>query len=37
MFLSLFIFRRHSTREPASSRVTYFIIRAHTGTDVSHI
>ena len=25
-FFSLFIFRRHSTREPASSRVTYFIL-----------
>ena len=29
---SLFIFRRHSTREPASNRVTYFILRAYTGT-----
>ena len=29
---SLFIFRGHSTREPASSRVTYFILRAYTGT-----
>ena len=28
----LFIFRRHSTREPASGRVTHFILRAHTGT-----
>ena len=36
MFLSLFIFRGHSTREPASSRVTYFILRAYTGTGVSH-
>ena len=35
-FLSLFIFRGHSTREPASSRVTYFILRAYTGTGVSH-
>ena len=25
-----------STREPASSRVTYFILRAYTGTRVSH-
>ena len=32
----LFIFRGHSTWEPASSRVTYFILRAHTGTGVSH-
>ena len=32
---SLFIFRGHSTREPASSRVTYFIMRAYTGTGVS--
>ena len=31
-FLSLFIFRGHSTREPASGRVTYFILRANTGT-----
>ena len=35
-FLNLFIFRGHSTREPASSRVTYFILRAYTGTGVSH-
>ena len=35
-FYSLFIFRRHPTREPASSTVTYFILRAYTGTDVSH-
>ena len=27
----LFIFRGHSTWEPASSRVTYFILRAYTG------
>ena len=32
IFLSLFIFRRHSTRKPASGRVTYFILRAYTGT-----
>ena len=30
MFWSLFIFREHSTREPASGRVTYFILRAYT-------
>ena len=36
MFLSLFIFRGHPTREPASSRVTYFILRAYTGNGVSH-
>ena len=30
---SLFIIRGHSTREPASSRVTYFILRANTGKD----
>ena len=34
--LSLPIFRGHSTREPASSRVTYFIQRAYTVTGVSH-
>ena len=34
--MSLFIFHGHSTREPASSRVTYFILRAYTGTGVSH-
>ena len=33
---SLFIFRGHSTREPASNRVTYFILRAYTGIGVSH-
>ena len=36
MFWSLFIFRSHSTQEPASSRVTYFILQAYTGTGVSH-
>ena len=37
MFLfSLFIFRGHSAQEPASSRVTYFILRAYTGIGVSH-
>ena len=35
-FLSLFIFHGHSTREPSSSRETYFILRAYTGTGVSH-
>ena len=30
------MFRELSTREPASSRVTYFILRAYTGTRVSH-
>ena len=36
LFFSLYIFRRHSTREAASSRVTYFILQADTGTSVSH-
>ena len=35
LFFGLFIFRGHSTREPAPSRVTYFILRAYTGTNVS--
>ena len=35
-FLSLFIFRRHLAQEPPSSKVTYFILRAYTGTGVSH-
>ena len=35
-FFSLFIFRGHSTREPASSRLTYFILRTYTGTSVSY-
>ena len=35
-FFSLFIFRGHSAREPASNRVTYFILRAYTGSGVSH-
>ena len=35
-FLSLFTFRGHSTQEPASNRVTYFILRAYAGTGVSH-
>ena len=35
-FFSLFRFRGHSTLEPASSRVTYFILRVYTGTSVSH-
>ena len=29
LIFSLFIFREHSTREPASGRVTYFILRAY--------
>ena len=36
MFWSLFIFREHSTRELASSSVTYFILQAYAGTSVSH-
>ena len=36
MFWSLFISREHSTREPASSRATYCILRAYTGTCPSH-
>ena len=35
-FCSLFTFRGHSTREPASSRVTCFVLPAYTGTGVSH-
>ena len=35
-FFNLFIVHGHSTREPASNRVTYFILRAYTGTVVSH-
>ena len=35
-FLSLFVVRGHSTREPASGMVTYFILRAYTETGVSH-
>ena len=35
-FCLLAYFRGHSTREPASSRVTYFILGAYTGTGVSH-
>ena len=35
MFWSLFIFREHSTWEPASSGVTYLILQAYTGTSVS--
>ena len=30
------ILRGHSTRELASGRVTYFILRAYTGTGVNH-
>ena len=36
VFLSLFIFRGHSPREPASNGVTYFILRTYTGTGVRH-
>ena len=36
VFRAYFIFLGHSTREPASSRVTYFILRAYTETGVSH-
>ena len=36
MFWGLFIFRRHSPREAASSGVTYFIPQAYAGTGVSH-
>ena len=36
MLWRLFIFREHSTREPASSRATYFILRAYTGIGASH-
>ena len=35
MFWNLFIFREHSTREPASSGVTYFILLAYTGIGAS--
>ena len=31
-FLSLFIFLGHSTQEPTSGRVTYFILWSYTGT-----
>ena len=36
MSWSLFIFRGHSTQEPAASRVTCFILRAYIGSSVSH-
>ena len=36
-FAAYVLFCGHSTRQPASSRVTYFILRAYTGTGVSHI
>ena len=36
MFWSGFIFLEYSTREPASSRVAYFILQAYTGTSISH-
>ena len=32
LFFYMFIFRGHSTQEPASSKVTYFILRAYTET-----
>ena len=35
-FYSLFIFSGHSAREHTFNRVTYFTLRASTGTDVSH-
>ena len=35
-FWSLSTFHEHLTQEPASSRVAYFILRAYTGTSVSH-
>ena len=35
LFFSQYIFHGHSTREPASSKVTYSILRAYTGTSVS--
>ena len=34
-FFNLFIFCGHLTREPASNSVTYFILRAYTGTGAS--
>ena len=37
MFWSLFVFRGHSSLEPAFSRVTYFILRAYKGTDVNNL
>ena len=36
MFWGLLLFRKHSTREPASSRVTYFTLLAYAETGVSH-
>ena len=30
------ILHGHSTQEPASGRVTYFVLQAYTGTGVSH-
>ena len=36
MFFKPIYIPRHSTREPASSRETCFILRAYTGTSVSH-
>ena len=37
VFLSLFICRGHSTREPASGRVTYFILQANTGKKLGEV
>ena len=34
---SLFIFRGHSTRESASSRVTYFILQVNTGKKLGEV
>ena len=37
LFFSAYLyFRWHSAREHATSRMTYFILRAYTGTGVSH-
>ena len=36
MFFEPINFHEHSTREPASNRVTYLILQAYTGAVVSH-
>ena len=36
MFFEPIYIPRASTREPASSRVAYFILQVYTGTGVSH-
>ena len=36
MFFEPIYIRGHSTQEPASDRVTYFILQAYTGTGGSH-